>query len=117
MPSVSSTEFQKHGGVFEEAGQREPATITNQGQDSLVLLSAAEYRRPKALAADSAPQRTANMLHRGVGYSACPAAHVYARNYLLEAGPFTTSSLQQPQIQSAALSGVDPRHLYRIASQ
>lgn len=45
--SVSSAEFQKGFGRFREAALREPVTITNHGRDSLVLMSADEYRRLK----------------------------------------------------------------------
>ncbi len=49
MPSLSvtSAEFQKGFGRFREAALREPVTITNHGRDSLVLMSADEYRRLK----------------------------------------------------------------------
>jgi prevent-host-death family protein len=43
--SVSSAEFQKGFGRYREAALREPVTITNHGRDSLVLMSADEYRR------------------------------------------------------------------------
>ena len=45
--SVSSAEFQRGFGRYREAAQREPVTITNPGRESLVLLSAEEYRRLK----------------------------------------------------------------------
>lgn len=45
--SISSAEFQKGFGRFREAALREPVTITNHGRDSLVLMSADEYRRLK----------------------------------------------------------------------
>lgn len=45
--SVPSGEFQKAFGRYREAALREPVTITNHGRDSLVLLSADEYRRLK----------------------------------------------------------------------
>ena len=46
---VSSSEFLKSYGQLSRRAQREPVTITNHGQDSLVLLSAEEFRRLKAL--------------------------------------------------------------------
>ena len=45
--SVTSAEFQKHFGRYRETAIREAVTITNHGRDSLVLLSAEEYRRLK----------------------------------------------------------------------
>lgn len=45
--SVTSAEFQKNFGRYREAAIREAVTITNHGRDSLVLLSADEYRRLK----------------------------------------------------------------------
>ena len=49
MPNVSvtSAEFQKNFGRYRETAIREAVTITNHGRDSLVLLSADEYRRLK----------------------------------------------------------------------
>jgi prevent-host-death family protein len=49
MVSVTSAEFQKGFGRYREVAQREPVTITNHGRESLVLLSAEEYRRLKRL--------------------------------------------------------------------
>lgn len=45
--SVTSAEFQKNFGRYREAAIREAVIITNHGRDSLVLLSAEEYRRLK----------------------------------------------------------------------
>ena len=45
--SVTSAEFQKNFGRYREAAIRGAVTITNHGRDSLVLLSAEEYRRLK----------------------------------------------------------------------
>jgi prevent-host-death family protein len=49
MPSVTvtSVEFQRNFGRYREAAIKEAVTITNHGRDSLVLLSADEYRRLK----------------------------------------------------------------------
>ncbi len=47
MVTITSTEFQRRFGQYREAALREPVSITNHGHDSLVLLSAAEYRRLK----------------------------------------------------------------------
>jgi prevent-host-death family protein len=44
---VTSADFQKNFGRYREAAIREPLVITNHGRESLVLLSAAEYRRLK----------------------------------------------------------------------
>jgi PHD/YefM family antitoxin component YafN of YafNO toxin-antitoxin module len=48
-PRVSSSEFLKSYGALSRRAQREPVTITNHGQDSLVLISADEFKRLKAL--------------------------------------------------------------------
>ena len=45
--SVTSAEFQRNFGRYREAAIREAVTITNHGRESLVLLSAEEYRRLK----------------------------------------------------------------------
>lgn len=46
--SVTSAEFQKNFGRYREAAIREAVSVTNHGRDSLVLLSAEEYRRLKS---------------------------------------------------------------------
>lgn len=48
-PRVSSSEFLKSYGALSRQAQREPVTITNHGQDSLVLISAEEFKRLKSL--------------------------------------------------------------------
>jgi prevent-host-death family protein len=45
--SVTSAEFQRAFGRYREAALQGPITITNHGRESLVLLSAEEYRRLK----------------------------------------------------------------------
>jgi prevent-host-death family protein len=47
MISVTSAEFQRSFGRYREVAQREPVAITSYGRESLVLLSAEEYRRLK----------------------------------------------------------------------
>ena len=49
MVAISSAEFQRKFGRYKEVAQREPVSITSYGRESLVMLSAAEYRRLKAL--------------------------------------------------------------------
>ncbi len=49
MATATSAEMQKQFGRFREIAQREPVMITNHGRDSLVLLSAEEFKRLKAL--------------------------------------------------------------------
>lgn len=49
MRPISSAELQRRFGAIRQAALREPVAITNRGRESLVLLSAAEYRRLKAL--------------------------------------------------------------------
>lgn len=44
---VSSADLQRQFGRYREAALREPIVITSHGRDSLVLLSAEEYRRLK----------------------------------------------------------------------
>jgi prevent-host-death family protein len=47
MISVTSAEYQKSFGRYGDIARREPVAITNHGRESLVLLSAEEYRRLK----------------------------------------------------------------------
>lgn len=51
MKSVTSAEFQKNFGTYKEAALRAPVAITNHGRESLVVLSADEYQRLKAMEA------------------------------------------------------------------
>lgn len=44
---VTATEFQNSVGLFSDKALREPVTITKQGRDHLVLLSADEFIRMK----------------------------------------------------------------------
>ena len=48
-PRVSSSEFLKSYGALSRRARREPVTIANHGQDSLVPISAEEFQRLKAL--------------------------------------------------------------------
>ncbi len=43
MRIVTASEFQKNFGAFKEVAQREPVTVTSNGRESVVLISAAEY--------------------------------------------------------------------------
>ena len=47
MTKVSLTEFQKNVQRYEDQALTEPVTITEDGRDRLVLLSAEEYERLK----------------------------------------------------------------------
>lgn len=44
---VTATEFQNAVGLFSDRALREPVTITKQGRDHLVILSAEEFLRMK----------------------------------------------------------------------
>ncbi len=43
METVTASEFQKNFGAFKEIAQREPVTVTSNGRESVVLISATEY--------------------------------------------------------------------------
>ena len=47
MIRVTAAEFQRKFGRYRESAQREPVAITSHGRESVVLLSAEEYRRLK----------------------------------------------------------------------
>lgn len=49
MVTITSAELQKNFGRYKEAAQREPIRVTSHGRESLVMLSAEEYRRLEAL--------------------------------------------------------------------
>ena len=47
MTVVSTSEFQRNFGHFQELAQREPVMVTSNGRESVVLLSATEYTELK----------------------------------------------------------------------
>lgn len=47
MVKVSSLEFQKNFGKYQDAALVEPVTVTRNGRDRIVLLSVDEYQRLK----------------------------------------------------------------------
>ena len=47
MPVVTSAEFQRKPGLYQDKALAEPVTITKNGRDRLVLLSVEEYQRLK----------------------------------------------------------------------
>ncbi len=47
MRRVTSTEFQKKVGLYQDMALAEPLTITRNGREKIVVLSADEYRRLK----------------------------------------------------------------------
>lgn len=49
MVKVTSADMQKQFGLYREIAIREAVTVTHHGRDSLVLISANEYARLKAL--------------------------------------------------------------------
>lgn len=49
METVSSADFQRHVGRFQDRALVEPVMVTRNGRERLVLLSAEEYRRLKQL--------------------------------------------------------------------
>lgn len=49
MVTVTAAAFQKAFGHYGDVAQREEVAITNHGRESLVLVSAVEYRRLKSL--------------------------------------------------------------------
>ena len=49
MAKVSAAEFQKNFGRYKELAQREAVAVTSHGRESVVLISANEYHRFRAL--------------------------------------------------------------------
>lgn len=47
MITVSSAEFQRNFGVYQDKALTEPVTITRNGRERIVMVSADEYRRLK----------------------------------------------------------------------
>jgi prevent-host-death family protein len=49
MVTITAAELQKQFGRYREVAIREPLSVTHHGRESLVVLSADEYKRLKAL--------------------------------------------------------------------
>ena len=49
MVTITAAELQKQFGRYREAAIKEPVSITHHGRESLVMLSADEYKRLKSL--------------------------------------------------------------------
>ncbi|MEZ5877568.1 MAG: type II toxin-antitoxin system Phd/YefM family antitoxin [Tepidamorphaceae bacterium] len=49
MVKIAAAELQKHFGRYRDIALKSPVSVTHHGRDSLVLLSAEEYTRLKAL--------------------------------------------------------------------
>lgn len=49
MVKITAAELQNHFGRYRDMAQREPVSVTHHGRESIVVLSAEEYRRLKAL--------------------------------------------------------------------
>lgn len=47
MRRVSSTEFQKNAGHYQDIALTEPLSVTRHGREKIVILSAEEYHRLK----------------------------------------------------------------------
>jgi prevent-host-death family protein len=47
MITVTSAEFQRHFGRYQDTALTEPVSVTRNGRERLVVLSAAEYHRLK----------------------------------------------------------------------
>lgn len=52
MATTTAAEFQKQFGKYRDLALSEPVTVTHHGRESLVIISADEYRRLKSLEKD-----------------------------------------------------------------
>lgn len=59
MANITSAEFQRKLGLYQDKALSQPVTITKNGRERLVLLSVEEYRRLKSL--DRRAFRTADL--------------------------------------------------------
>jgi prevent-host-death family protein len=55
MITISSAEFQRNFGVYQDKALAEPVAITRNGRERLVVVSADEYRRLKRRAREVLP--------------------------------------------------------------
>ncbi len=47
MVTITAAELQNHFGRYRDVAQKEPVSITHHGRETLVMLSAEDYRRLK----------------------------------------------------------------------
>ncbi len=62
MKTVTASEFQKNFGAFKEIAQREPVTVTSNGRESVVLISATEYQKYAELRETEVSSKTEKMM-------------------------------------------------------
>ncbi len=62
MRIVTASEFQKNFGAFKEIAQREPVTVTSNGRESVVLISATEYQHYAKLRESEVSAETEKMM-------------------------------------------------------
>lgn len=55
MMTVSSAEFQRHFGRYQDAALTQPVAITRNGRERVVMLSVDEYRRLKGREREALP--------------------------------------------------------------
>ena len=48
MPTVTAAELQKQFGLYREIARKVPVTVTHHGRESVVVISAEEYKRLKS---------------------------------------------------------------------
>jgi len=49
MVTITAAELQNHFGRYRDLAQREPISVTHHGRESVVMLSADEYKRLKSM--------------------------------------------------------------------
>jgi prevent-host-death family protein len=49
MVTITAAELQNHFGRYRDLAQKEPVSVTHHGRESVVVMSADEYKRLKAL--------------------------------------------------------------------
>ncbi len=49
MVTITAAELQNHFGRYRDLAQKEPVSVTHHGRESIVVMSADEYKRLKAL--------------------------------------------------------------------
>lgn len=49
MVTITAAELQNHFGRYRDLAQKEPVSVTHHGRESIVVMSADEYKRLKAI--------------------------------------------------------------------
>lgn len=85
MDIVSSADFQRHVGRYQDRALSDPVLVTRNGRERLVLLSVEEYRRLKDLDRQAfSPAELAHEALAAIAVAEVPAEHAHLDDLMPE---------------------------------